>query len=134
MVRIGIAGCSALLTVILAISAIPAMAEESGGTGVNSGDTTWVMISAALVMLMTPAVGLFYGGMVRKKNVIAIITQSFVILALVSIQWILLGYTLAFGHDAGGLGLIGGWNGSVLTEWVLLPTRHMPPQYLPCYS
>lgn len=101
-----------MLTVILAISAIPAMAEESGGTGVNSGDTTWVMISAALVMLMTPAVGLFYGGMVRKKNVIAIITQSFVILALVSIQWILLGYTLAFGHDAGGLGLIGG------LEWI----------------
>jgi len=59
-------------------------------------------------MLMTPAVGLFYGGMVRRKNVLSMITQSFIVLALISIQWILLGYSLAFGPDAGGHGLIGG--------------------------
>ncbi|MCZ7401535.1 MAG: ammonium transporter [Candidatus Methanoperedens sp.] len=75
---------------------------------INGADTVWVLISAALVMLMTPAVGLFYGGMVRKKNVLAIITQSFIVLALISIQWILFGYSLAFGPDAGGHGLIGG--------------------------
>ncbi|MFH1403895.1 MAG: ammonium transporter [Candidatus Altiarchaeota archaeon] len=72
----------------------------------NAGDTAWVLVAAALVLLMTPGVGFFYGGMVRKKNVLAIITQSFIIIALVSIQWILVGYSLAFGPDIGGV--IGG--------------------------
>ena len=74
---------------------------------VNTGDTAWVLTSAALVMLMTPAVGFFYGGMVRSKNVVSVIKQSVVILALVSIQWVLLGYSLAFGKDIGG-GILGG--------------------------
>ncbi len=74
---------------------------------INTGDTAWVLTASALVMLMTPAVGLFYGGMVRSKNVVSVIKQSFVILALVSIQWVLFGYSLAFGKDIGG-GLIGG--------------------------
>jgi len=78
-----------------------------GENVINGADTVWVLISAALVMLMTPAVGLFYGGMVRKKNVLGIITQSFIVLALISIQWILFGYSLAFGPDAGGHGFIG---------------------------
>ena len=73
----------------------------------NTGDTAWVLTSAALVMLMTPAVGFFYGGMVRSKNVVSVIKQSVVILALVSIQWVLLGYSLAFGKDIGG-GILGG--------------------------
>lgn len=74
---------------------------------INTGDTAWVLTSSALVMLMTPAVGLFYGGMVRSKNVVSVIKQSIVILALVSIQWVLFGYSLAFGKDIGG-GLLGG--------------------------
>jgi Amt family ammonium transporter len=97
--------CSALVAAIFLIMAIPAMAEEAGA--INTGDTAWVLVCAAFVMLMTPAVGLFYGGMVRKKNVLAIIMQSFIILALISIQWVLFGYSLAFGHDTGH-GLIGG--------------------------
>ncbi len=75
---------------------------------INNADTAWVLISAALVMLMTPALGLFYGGLVRRKNVLATIMHSFFLLALISIQWVLVGYTLAFGPDAGGLGIIGG--------------------------
>jgi len=94
-----------MVTAIFSIMAIPAMAEEAGA--INAGDTAWVLVCAALVMLMTPAVGLFYGGMVRKKNVLAILMQSFIILALISIQWVLFGYSLAFGHDT-GYGLIGG--------------------------
>jgi Amt family ammonium transporter len=74
---------------------------------INTGDTAWVLASSALVMLMTPAVGFFYGGMVRSKNVVSVIKQSIVILALVSIQWVLFGYSLAFGKDIGG-GLLGG--------------------------
>ncbi|HDL14678.1 MAG TPA: ammonium transporter [Euryarchaeota archaeon] len=69
----------------------------------NTGNTAWVLAAAALVILMTPAVGLFYGGMVRKKNVVSTITMSMVVLALVSIQWVLIGYPLAFGKDIGGV-------------------------------
>ena len=57
----------------------------------NTGDTAWLLMSAALVMLMTPALGLFYGGMVRKKNLLSTIMFSFAILALISIQWIFTG-------------------------------------------
>lgn len=72
----------------------------------NTGDTAWVLISSALVMLMTPALGFFYGGMVRKKNLLSTIMFSFSILALISVQWILYGYSLSFGADHGHL--IGG--------------------------
>ncbi|MFA5221757.1 MAG: ammonium transporter [Methanoregula sp.] len=68
----------------------------------DTGVTCWLMVSAILVMLMTPGVGFFYGGLVRKKNFISMIALSFVILALVSIQWVLFGYSLAFGPDVGG--------------------------------
>lgn len=69
---------------------------------INSGDTAWILISTALVMLMTPAVGFFYAGMVRKKNALSTLTMSFVILALISVQWVLIGYTLSFGPSVGG--------------------------------
>ena len=73
---------------------------------IDTGDTAWLLASAALVMLMTPALGFFYGGLVRRKNVLATIMHSFFILALISVQWVLWGYSLAFGPDHGGL--IGG--------------------------
>ena len=74
---------------------------------INAGDTAWVLVSAALVMLMTPGLALFYGGLVRRKNVLSTIMHSFFILGLVSVTWVLWGYSLAFGPDT-GLGLIGG--------------------------
>ncbi|MGD0883795.1 MAG: ammonium transporter [Thermodesulfovibrionales bacterium] len=70
---------------------------------VDSGDTAFVLISAGLVMLMTPGLALFYGGMVRRKNVLGTIMQSFVAIAIVSIQWILFGYSLTFGPDVHGV-------------------------------
>ncbi len=73
---------------------------------INAGDTAWLLAAAALVMLMTPALGFFYGGLVRRKNVLATIMHSFFILCLISVQWVLWGYSLAFGPDHGGL--IGG--------------------------
>ncbi|MEN9936629.1 MAG: hypothetical protein RLZZ387_3208 [Chloroflexota bacterium] len=73
---------------------------------INGADTAWVLISAALVMLMTPGLALFYGGMVREKNVLSTIMHSFFILALISVQWALWGYTLAFAPTVGGF--IGG--------------------------
>jgi Amt family ammonium transporter len=69
---------------------------------IDSGATAWILASTALVMIMTPGVGLFYGGLVRRKNFINMITLSFVAFALVSIQWVLIGYSLAFGPDIGG--------------------------------
>jgi len=75
---------------------------------INAGDTAWVLISTALVILMTPAVGFFYGGMVRKKNLLSTIMMCFAALFLISVQWVLIGYTLAFGPSKGGL--IGGLN------------------------
>ena len=69
---------------------------------INSGDTAWILISTALVMLMTvPGLAFFYGGLVRRKNVLATMMQSFFVLCLISIQWILWGYSLAFGPDKG---------------------------------
>ena len=74
----------------------------------DSATTVWILVSAALVMLMTPGVGLFYAGLVRRKNIISMIALSFVVLAVVSIHWMVIGYTLAFGTDIGGM--IGGLN------------------------
>ncbi len=75
---------------------------------VNSGDTAWILVSCALVLMMTPALALFYGGMARRKNVLSTLTLSFAFMALVGVQWVLFGYSLAFGKDIGGL--IGGLN------------------------
>jgi ammonium transporter, Amt family len=70
---------------------------------IDTGDTAWMLISTALVMLMTPGLALFYGGMVRGKNVLGTIMQSFIAIAVISIQWILIGYSLSFGPDVNGL-------------------------------
>ncbi|ABP66946.1 ammonium transporter [Caldicellulosiruptor saccharolyticus DSM 8903] len=69
----------------------------------NYADIVWVLISTALVMLMTPAVGLFYGGMVRRKNLLSTITMSALTLGIISIEWVLVGYSMAFGPDRFGL-------------------------------
>ncbi|MFH1484583.1 MAG: ammonium transporter [Chloroflexota bacterium] len=69
----------------------------------NAADTVWVLVSSAMVMLMTPGLALFYGGMVRRKNVLSTIMMSFVLIAMVSILWVLYGYSLGFGPDIGGV-------------------------------
>ena len=75
---------------------------------INAGDTAWVIVASALVVMMTPALGFFYGGMVRRKNILSTLNLSFVMMALLSIQWVLFGYSLVFGSDHNGL--IGGLN------------------------
>jgi Amt family ammonium transporter len=72
----------------------------------NSGDTVWVLASAALVFIMTPGVALFYGGMARRKNILSILMQCFVIMCLIGVQWVIYGYSIAFGPDTGH-GIIG---------------------------
>ncbi len=85
--------------------ALAAMAQGSQ-TQIDTGDTSWMLISTALVMLMTPGLALFYAGMVRRKNVLGTIMQSVMALAIISMQWVLFGYTLAFGPTVNGI--IGG--------------------------
>jgi Amt family ammonium transporter len=82
---------------------------------ISAGDTAWVLASAALVMIMTPGLGFFYGGLVRRKNVLSTVMHSFFILCLISVQWVLWGYSLAFGPDWKGLGIIGDLSWAGLT-------------------
>jgi Amt family ammonium transporter len=102
-----------------------ALASDQGSaTGVvkqviDTGDTAWVLIAAALVMLMTPGLAFFYGGLVRRKNMLSVLMQCFMILCLISLQWVVIGYSLSFGPDKGSL--IGG------LEWLLLKGVGMEP-------
>jgi Amt family ammonium transporter len=82
-------------------------ADTTAVTAIDAADTAWLLAATALVLLMTPGLALFYGGMVRSKSVLNMLMMSFVSIALVTLVWLLAGYSLAFGHDAGGLGLIG---------------------------
>src|SRR5690554_843323 len=70
---------------------------------IDTGDTAWLLMSAALVLLMTPGLAFFYGGMVAKKNVISTMLQSFVCLGLITVLWVVFGFSLAFGDDIGGI-------------------------------
>jgi len=91
----------------------------------NTSDIVWVLISSALVMIMTPTLAFFYGGLVRKKNILSVLMQCLVILCVISLQWILYGYSLAFGPDKGGI--IGG------LEWAGLAGVGLAPHesYMP---
>ena len=96
-----------LLFLLAAALLVPAviMAGEAPAVipKIDTGDTAWILMSTALVMLMTPGLAMFYGGMVRRKNVLGTIMHSFIAIALVSVQWILIGYSLSFGPDVKGL-------------------------------
>jgi Amt family ammonium transporter len=88
-----------------------AAAAPAPASKIDKGDTAWMLTSCALVLMMTaPGLALFYGGMVRQKNALGTLMQSFIIMAVISIQWVLWGYSLAFGPDKGGI--IGG------LEWI----------------
>jgi Amt family ammonium transporter len=94
-----------------------AFAQDSAApaAAVNAGDTAWMLASAGLVLLMTPGLAFFYGGLVRRKNVLSVLMQCFMAMCLITLQWVLFGYTLSFGPDVKGL--IGN------LDWVFL--RHV---------
>lgn len=91
------------LSSLVAALLIPFSAYAETPGKIDTGDTAFVLLSAALVMLMTPGLAMFYGGMVRRKNVLGTIMHSFVAIALVSVQWVLIGYSLSFGPDINGI-------------------------------
>jgi Amt family ammonium transporter len=89
-----------------AVTSAPAPAAAAPASKVDTGDTAWMLISTALVMVMTPGLAFFYGGLVRRKNVLSVLMQCFMILCIISLQWALFGYSLAFAP--GGNGFFGG--------------------------
>ncbi len=93
------------LSALFATAAWPANAFAQEGP-IDTGDTAWLLTSAALVLAMTPALAFFYGGLVRRKNILSVLMQCFIIICIVTLQWVLIGYSLAFGPDR--MGLIGG--------------------------
>jgi Amt family ammonium transporter len=103
---LAVVGCIALL-----IFCLPQLAFAADEAAIDTGDTAFIFVSAVLVFIMTPGLALFYGGMVRKKNVLNTMMNSFIIIALMSVQWVIIGYTIAFGPDKfnlfGGLDWIG---------------------------
>src|SRR3989337_2386294 len=98
-----IASLLCLIFILLSLGTSFGYGQEAVPSKIDSGDTAWILVSTALVMLMTPGLALFYGGMVRRKNVLSTLVQCFIIVALISIQWVLWGYSLSFGPDRGGI-------------------------------
>ncbi|MFP5212834.1 MAG: ammonium transporter [Acidobacteriota bacterium] len=96
-----------------------APAVEAEAPKVDTGDTAWLLMSSALVLLMTPGLALFYGGMVRRKNVLSTIMHSFIAMGIITLQWVLFGYSLSFGPDIGSI--IGG------LDWVGLKGVGLEP-------
>jgi Amt family ammonium transporter len=92
-----------LAVVALAAAFVPVAAPVVTGGAINSGDVAWMLCASGLVLLMTPGLSFFYGGMVRPKNVISTMLQSFIAMALISIIWIVVGFSLAYGDSIGGL-------------------------------
>src|SRR3990172_6005151 len=90
--------------------------------GLAAGNTAWVLAAAALVLFMTPGLGFFYGGFTRQKNILATIMQSFIVVALVGVQWVVIGYSLAFAPSVGG-GFIGNLNYFGLRDVGLAPSE-----------
>ncbi len=119
-------GLLLFLAMVCLIAPAATLAQSAVSTPkIDSGDTTWILVSTALVMLMTPGLAMFYGGMVRKKNVLGTIMHSFIAIALVSLQWILIGYSLSFGPDVKGI--IGNLSWAGLSGVGLAPNADYAP-------
>ena len=111
-----------------AATAAPAVAPEAVAPAalpdvkpvLNTGDTAWMLVSSALVLLMIPGLALFYGGMVRQKNVLSTMMHSFVAMGIVGVQWTVIGYSLAFAPDVNGMGLIGDFSKVMLNGLIIM--------------
>ncbi len=103
-----------IIMIVLAIAALlmPAVPSTIVTEGIDTGDTAWMLVSTALVLIMTPGLAYFYGGMVNTKNVISTMLQSFIAMGVISVIWVLFGYSLAFGES------IGGFVGNPLTHFM----------------
>ena len=98
----GIPACM-LFAVCIVGALTPAAGPIEGAAPINPADTAWMLTAAALVLLMTPGLSFFYGGMVDRKNVISTMLQSYIAMGLVSVLWVVVGFSLAFGESVGGV-------------------------------
>jgi ammonium transporter len=119
-----------LLSTASTVRAEPTSESSQAKVAIDSGDTAWMLTATGLVMLMTPGLALFYGGMVRRKNVLGTMMHSMVALAIIGIQWVLLGYALAFGHTHNGLI---GWNVDFLGLQGVGPSDPFPGTKIPIF-
>ena len=124
----------ALLVLMLATGVLRAADEvkpaEAPGPKLDTGDTAWMLISTGLVLLMVPGLALFYGGMVRRKNILGTMMHSMVALSLIGIQWVLFGYSLAFGKSYGG---VIGWDSNFLGLAGVMPSELFPGTNIPIF-
>lgn len=118
------AGSLALMTPLLALAE-----EAAAAPTLDTGDTAWLLISSALVLLMLPGLALFYGGMVRSKNVLSTMMHSFVAMGLVAVQWLVIGYSISFGDDKAG-GFFGGLNKMMLSGITIDSLSGTIPEYV----
>lgn len=116
-----------LLLVVLGLLTPSLEVADLNTINIDSGDTAWLLTSSALVLIMTPGLAFFYGGMVSKKNVISTMLQSFICMCIISVLWVIFGFSLAFGEDIGGIigdprtfYMMKGMLGEV--SWASLPT------------
>lgn len=108
----------------------PPPASSAAASEISAGDTAWMLISAALVMLMVPGLALFYGGMVRRKNILGTMMHSMAALAVIGVEWILIGYAMSFGTDHAG---VIGWDWDKILLWNILPQMVHPGSHIPEY-
>ncbi len=113
-----------MLAAFMLCGFVSVASAQSAAPTVDTGDTAWVLVSAALVLLMTPGLAFFYGGLVRKKNYLSVLMQCFFLMGLITLQWVVFGYSLSFGPD------VGGWIGKL--DWAFLKGVSLDPN--PDYS
>ena len=118
------AGITLAAILALTVQPLQALAQGASPAVIDKADTAWMMVSSALVLLMVPGLALFYGGMVRHQNVLSTLMHSFVAMGIIMIQWMVLGYSLAFGQDIGGF--VGGFNFFMLNNVGLEPKGTIP--------
>jgi Amt family ammonium transporter len=123
-----IAGLACVLVPLAALAEEAAEAAAPAAPVLNTGDTAWMLISSALVLLMLPGLALFYGGMVRSKNVLSTMMHSFVVMGLIAVQWLVIGYTIGFGNDVGGF--VGGLNKLMMNGITIDTLSGTIPEYV----
>ncbi len=110
---------AALAGMACVFMALPAFAADASAPVIDTGDTAWILTSSALVLFMTPGLAFFYGGLVRRKNMLSVLMQCFMTMCLVTVQWVLIGYSLSFGPD------VNGWIGNL--SWMGLKGVGLTP-------
>ncbi len=106
-----------MLLLLASLVMVPGICLAEGAPAFDTGDTAWMLVSTALVLVMLPGLALFYGGMVRAKNVLSTFMHSFVAMGIVGVQWAVIGYSLAFGPDTGS-GMIGDFSRTMLNGMI----------------